>query len=225
MVVAVGPPNNLPLIGLVGGYIVLQLLARGTLPKSIRIVDIRDTERNDMRTGLVSQVDFVQTDITSETAINRSFGKPWDPSIENLPLTVFHTAAVIVPSSRSKQLYHFLEKVNVIGTKNVLAASRAAGASIFSSTSSASISIRPVDTFVSLWATEPRNYWQVLSVQDFNKPLRPHEDYFGNYAASKAAAERLVCDENDASFRTGCIRPANGIYGHPTDNPVGSLLS
>ncbi|RGP67115.1 cholesterol dehydrogenase [Fusarium sporotrichioides] len=211
--------------GLVGGYIVLQLLARGTPPKSIRIVDIRETERDDMRIGLAAEVDFLQTDITSITSTERSFNKPWDPSIKDLPLTVFHTAAVIVPSARSKHLYEFLQAVNVQGTKNVLAASRAVGATVFSSTSSASICVWPVDPFVSPWATEPRNYWQVLDVRDFSEPLRRHEDYFGNYSASKAAVERLVCAENDASFRTGCIRPANGVYGHPTDNPVGILLS
>ncbi|KAJ4003913.1 hypothetical protein NW752_012050 [Fusarium irregulare] len=211
--------------GLVGGYIVLQLLARGTPPKCIRIVDIRETERDDMRTDLASQVDFVQTDITSAAAVDQAFTKPWDPAIAHLPLTVFHTAAIIVPSARSKHLYSFPEAVNVQGTKNVLAAARAAGASIFSSTSSASISIQPVQPFVSPWASEPRNFWQVLDVEDFYKPLRRHEDYFGNYPASKATAERLVCGANDGSFRTGCIRPANGVYGNPTDNPVGRLLS
>ncbi|GKU07910.1 cholesterol dehydrogenase [Fusarium langsethiae] len=177
--------------GLVGGYVVLQLLARGTPPKSIRIVDIRETERDDMRIGLAAKVDFLQTDITSITSTERSFNKPWDSSVKDLPLTVFHTAAVIVPSARSKHLYEFLQAVNVQGTKNVLAASRAVGATVFSSTSSASICVWPVDPFVSPWATEPRNYWQVLDVRDFSEPLRRHEDYFGNYSASKAAAERL----------------------------------
>ncbi|KAJ4112450.1 hypothetical protein NW768_011608 [Fusarium equiseti] len=210
---------------LVGGYIVLQLLARGTPPESIRIVDIRETERDDMRTGLAAQVDFVQTDITSEKAVNQAFTKPWDPEIAHLPLTIFHTAAVIVPSARSKHLYNFPEAVNVQGTKKVLAAARGAGASIFSSTSSASISIRPVQPFVSPWVSEPRNFWQVLDIADFYKSLRRHEDYFGNYPASKATAERLVCGANGGSFRTGCIRPANGVYGNPTDNPLGPLLS
>ncbi|KAH7174704.1 uncharacterized protein B0J16DRAFT_388529 [Fusarium flagelliforme] len=211
--------------GLVGGYIVLQLLARGTPPKSIRIVDIRETERNDMQTGLAVQVDFIQTDITSTAAVNQAFTKPWGPEIAHLPLTVFHTAAIIVPSARSKHLYTFSEAVNVQGTKNVLAAARAASASVFSSTSSASISIRPVQPFVSPWVSEPRNFWQALDVADFYKPLRKHEDYFGNYPASKATAERLVCGANEGSFRTGCIRPANGVYGNPTDNPVGGLLA
>ncbi|KAF9774769.1 hypothetical protein IL306_007199 [Fusarium sp. DS 682] len=210
--------------GLVGGYIVLQLLARGTRPKSIRIVDVRKPERDDLRKGLAAQVDFVQTDITSKAAVHDAFSKPWDPTIASLPLTVFHTAAIIIPGARSKYLYTRTEAINVQGTKNVLAASRAAGADIFSSTSSASISIRPVQAFVAPWA-EPKHYWQVMDTQDFNKPLREHQEYFSNYAVSKAIAERLVCAENGPSFRTGCIRPGNGVYGHPSDNPIGNLLA
>ncbi|KAF5569532.1 cholesterol dehydrogenase [Fusarium phyllophilum] len=185
--------------GLVGGYIVLHLLARGTPPICIRIVDVRETERDDLREGLATQVDFVQTDITSKAAVGDAFSKPWHPKIASLPLTVFHTAAVIIPGARSKYLYKFTEAVNVQGTKNVLAASRAVGADIFSSTSSASVSIRPVEAFVAPWA-EPKHYWQAI-------------------------AERLVCAENEPSFRTGCIRPGNGIYGHPSDNPIGNLLA
>ncbi|KAF4972338.1 hypothetical protein FSARC_1060 [Fusarium sarcochroum] len=210
--------------GLVGGYIILQLLARGTPPKSIRIIDIRKTERDDMLAGQATLVDFIQTDIVSKPSVDKAFSKPWEPSIAHLPLTVFHTAAVIIPSARSKHLYKFPEAVNVQGTKNILAASRAAGADIFSSTSSASISIRPVKVFTSPWARHLPHYWQILDDQDFFKPLRRHEEYFGNYPFSKAVAERLVCAENESSFRTGCIRPANGVYGNPTDNPVGSLL-
>ncbi|KAF4470721.1 cholesterol dehydrogenase [Fusarium albosuccineum] len=211
--------------GLVGGHIVLQLLARGTPPKSIRIIDIRQTERNDMLNGPATEVDFVQTDITSATSVDAAFDKPWDPSVAKLPLTVFHTAAVIIPSARSKYLYGFPEAVNVQGTKNILAAARRVGADIFSSTSSASIGIRPVEAFAPPWFTEPRNYWQILDESDFSRPLRPHEEFFGNYPASKAAAERLVCAQNDEHFRTGCIRPANGVYGNPTDNLMGGPLA
>ncbi|KAF4336104.1 cholesterol dehydrogenase [Fusarium beomiforme] len=210
--------------GLVGGYIVLQLLARGTPPKCIRIVDVREPERDDLRKGLAAQVDFVQTDIASKAAVVQAFSKSWDPTIASLPLTVFHTAAIMIPGARSKHLYKGIEAINVQGTRNVLAASRAVGADIFSSTSSASISVRPVEAFVAPWA-EPKHYWQVMDTQDFNRPLREHEDYFANYAFSKAIAERLVCAENEQSFRTGCIRPGNGIYGHPSDNVIGSLLA
>ncbi|OTA55795.1 NAD(P)-binding protein [Hypoxylon sp. EC38] len=211
--------------GLVGGFIVLQLLARGNPPESIRIIDIRKTERNDMRTGPATEVEFIQTDITSPDSVEAAFARPWHSSVAHLPLTVFHTAAVILASERSKYQYAFPEAVNVRGTKNVLEAARKAGADIFSSTSSGSISIRPVEPFVVPWARSPRYFWQILDVKDFDAPLREREGYFANYPASKAVAERFVCGANSEGFRTGCIRPANGVYGNPTDNTVGDPLS
>ncbi|KAI0126453.1 hypothetical protein BJ170DRAFT_628799 [Xylariales sp. AK1849] len=209
--------------GLVGGFIVLQLLARGTPPVNIRIIDIRKSERDDMATGTAKDVDFIQTDITSRASVDIAFDKPWDRSCSHLPLTVFHTAAVILASDRSQHLYGFPESVNVQGTAHVLQAARKAGADVFSSTSSASISVQPVLPFG--WTREPKHFWQILNEQDFFRPIRPREGYFGNYPASKAVAERLVCAANSESFRTGCIRPANGVYGNPTDNTVGGPLS
>ncbi|KAI0189088.1 hypothetical protein EV127DRAFT_110778 [Xylaria flabelliformis] len=211
--------------GLVGGYIVLQLLARGTPPTHIRILDIRRTERSDMQSGPATEVDFAQTDITSPESIKAAFARPWPASAAKLPLTVFHTAAVILASDRSAHSYTFPERVNVKGTANLLAAAKAAGASVFSSTSSASICIKPVGTWVAPWASEPENYFQMLHTRDVNLPLRKREEYFGNYPASKAYAERLVCDADQEGFRTGSIRPANGVYGNPTDNTVGDPLS
>ncbi|RYP21875.1 hypothetical protein DL765_001951 [Monosporascus sp. GIB2] len=217
--------NHHLIIGLVGGFIVLQLLARGNLPESIRIIDIRKSERNDMRTRLASRVEFVQTDITSPASVAAAFSRPWHPSVKNLPLTVFHTAAVILASERSEYHYGFPEAVNVRGTKNVLEAARNAGADIFSSTSSGSICIKPVVPWVAPWARSVRNFWQILDAKDFDRPLRRRGEFFGNYPFSKAVAERLVCSQNSKMFRTGCIRPANGVYGNPTDNTLGDPLS
>ena len=81
-----------------------------------------------------------------------------------------------------------------------------------------------MEPWVAPWATEPRGFFQVLDERDFSKPLRPHEEFLGNYPASKAAAERLVCAANREGFRKGCIRPANGVYGNPTDNTVAGTL-
>lgn len=211
--------------GLVGGFIVLQLLARGQPPESIRILDIREAERSDMLTGPATEVDFVRTDITSRASIKAALSKPWRPSVASLPLTVFHTAAVIIPSDRSQLLYGFPEAVNVRGTRNVLELAKEAGADIFSSTSSGSIAVRPVKPWVAPWARSPRNFWQVLDERDFSRPLRPHGEFFGNYPASKAAAERIVCEASTHDFQTGCIRPVNGVYGNPTDNTVGDPLA
>ncbi|OIW30702.1 NAD(P)-binding protein [Coniochaeta ligniaria NRRL 30616] len=213
--------------GLVGGHIVLQLLARGQHPASIRIVDFQKPHRHDMLDGPASDVDFVQTDISSSESTDRAFSKAWHPSVAHLPLTVFHTAAIITPSDRSKLVYGFCEAVNVRGTQHVVSAARRSGADILVSTTSGSISIRPVEYWVQpwkLWSSWPRNFFQILDETDFFEPLRPHEDFYANYPVSKAVAERIVCEANTADFRTGCIRPANGVYGNPTDNTVGSAL-
>ncbi|KAJ9131737.1 NAD(P)-binding protein [Pleurostoma richardsiae] len=213
--------------GLVGGYIVLQLVARGQAPESIRIVDFQKPHRPDMLTGPAADVGFVRADISSAASTDAAFSAPWHATVASLPLTVFHTAAVIVPSDRSKLVYGFCDSVNVRGTGHVLSAAKVAGADIFVATSSASISIRPVEFWVPPWRLGcwPRHYFQVLDEADFFKPSRRHEEFFSNYPASKAVAERKVCAENSPHFRTGCIRPANGIYGNPTDNTVGGPLN
>lgn len=214
--------------GLVGGHIVLQLLERGQPPETIRIVDFQPLHRADMVTGPASRVDFRKADISSAASTDAAFGAPWPASAADLPLTVFHTAAVIIPSARSELVKAFCESVNVRGTENVLAAARRGGADVFVSTSSASIAIRPVEFWGAApwrWNESPRHYAQVLDESDFDRPLRAHGEYFGNYPASKAKAERIVCGANGPEMRTGCIRPANGVYGHPTDNIIGVLLN
>ncbi|TLD07559.1 hypothetical protein PgNI_10979 [Pyricularia grisea] len=214
--------------GLVGGYLVLLLIARGQPPESIRIVDFQKPHRNDMVVGPAAEVDFVKTDISSKTAVAEAFARPWHPSVKHLPLTVFHTAAVIVPSDRSELVYGLCQKVNIHGTRILVEEAQAAGADVFIATSSGSVSIRPVEFWISPWellTKGPRYHAQVLDESDFWKPLRPHHEYFGNYPASKAFAERIVCGANSDKMRTGCIRPANGIYGNPTDNIIGSPLA
>ncbi|KAF3760033.1 NAD(P)-binding protein [Cryphonectria parasitica EP155] len=214
--------------GLVGGYIVLQLLERGQPPSSIRIVDFQAPHRADMLSGRAAKVDFQKADISSATSTEAAFAAPWDDSVASLPLTVFHTAAVIIPSARSELVNGFCESVNVLGTEHVVAAARRAGADVLIATSSASIAIRPVEFWTNPFTKGrdfPRYFSQVLDESDFFRPLRPHHDFFGNYPASKAKAERIVCGANGDQLRTGCIRPANGVYGHPTDNLIGSPLN
>lgn len=104
---------------------------------NIRIIDIRKPESDDMETDAAAEVDYIRTDITSAAAVDAAFKKPWDRSISHLPLTIFHTAAVILASDGSKYLFGFPKAVIINGTKNVLATAEPAGADIFSSTSSA----------------------------------------------------------------------------------------
>ncbi|KAK4682439.1 hypothetical protein QC764_116390 [Podospora pseudoanserina] len=220
--------------GLVGGYIVLQLLERGQSPESIRIVEFRPLNRADMLSGPASTVDFVKADISSAESTNNAFEKSWPSSVAHLPLTVFHTAAVIVPSDRSKLVYGLCESVNVRGTRNVLDAARKAGADVLISTSSGGVSIRPIELWISPLELllspknklpEIKNHLQVMDEKDFFEPPRKHEEHFANYAVSKARAERIVCGANSPELRTGSIRPANGVYGQPGDNTLGGSLA
>lgn len=212
---------------MVGGYLVLQLLARGQSPESIRIVDYQKMHRQDMLEGLASKIDVIHTDISSVASTDAAFTKDWPKSVAKLPLTVFHTAAVMVPSDRSQSAYTFLERVNIEGTRNVLSSARKNGADVFISTGSGSISVRRVGFWMAPWNISgwPRNFSQALDELDFFRSLRPFNKFYSAYAASKATAERIVCDANCEKLRTGSIRPANGIYGHPTDNVVGSPLN
>ncbi|PYH41511.1 putative 3-beta hydroxysteroid dehydrogenase/isomerase family protein [Aspergillus saccharolyticus JOP 1030-1] len=195
--------------GLVGNWIVTHLLARGEKPAAIRILDLQPPPRDILNQG----VTFIQTNIVDEAAVAGAFAHPWSEAVAPLPLTVFHNAAVIRPAERHKAFLDRCRKVNVNGTANVLAAAKNHGASCFISTSSGSVALRSTSFWLPPWRRTPRNMVQVIS--DSTPLPSNHSDFFGNYAVSKAEAESLVraADDLPSNFRTGCIRPANGIYG------------
>lgn len=206
--------------GLVGGDIVLHLLLRGQPPSHIRIADLSPPARPDLLRGAAAQVDFVSADISDRSSMEAAFARPWPPSASGLPLTVFHTAAAIRPAERSQLVWDRTRRVNVDGTQHCLAAARQAGADIFVFTSSVSVALRPCEFLVPPWAQRPRRWFQVLDEADFDDAvgsLRPKDQFFGNYAYSKALAETLVGEANSPGFRTGCVRPGMGIYGMPKD--------
>ncbi|KAL1643132.1 hypothetical protein SLS58_005101 [Diplodia intermedia] len=214
---------------LVGGSIVQHLLARGEDLDAIRIVDVRrptpDVAGDVRRSAELSKVGFATADITDSESTDHAFSVPWPSSVDDRPLTVFHTAATIRFAERARDLLPLSEKVNVVGTKNVLAAAKAAGASVFIATSSGSIAIRRVNFWLAPWRRWPRGFFQSLSDADYDLS-RPHETYFGNYPASKATAERIVrgADNAASGIRTGVIRPASGVYGTTMDNTIGNYL-
>ncbi|KAM0330081.1 hypothetical protein ACHAQA_004252 [Verticillium albo-atrum] len=212
--------------GLVGGQIVLQLLQRGQPPSSIRIIDFAPPARDELQTPSASQVDYAKADISSEASTLAAFTKSWPSSSAGLPLTVFHTAAAIRPSERHPLVYDRLARVNVGGTANVISAAKHAGADVLIFTSSCSVSLRPVTWFSPLWRRWPTNYVQTMTEDDFFAPLRGREDFFSNYARSKAEAERLVCaaDSPESGLRTGAIRPGNGIYGGAGDPLISATV-
>ena len=217
---------NISCPGLVGGQIVLQLIARGQSPESIRILDVRKPQREDMLTGPVSKVDFVETNVVRADSVKAAFAKPWPSSVAKLPLTVFHTVAVIRAGERLKLFYDRCARVNVQGTEIVVGAARAAGASVFVSTSSGSVAVKPLQFFPPPWKRIPDGYFQVFDESDADRPLRDHYDYFGNYGVSKAIAERFIMDSGKEGddFRTGNVRPCNAIYGNKYDQTLGTYL-
>ena len=170
-----------------------------------------------MQRGDAARIDFVQADIASAASVDAAFSKPWPAAVASLPLTVFHTAAAIRPWERSAVFWDNSYRVNVAGTANVVAAAQSAGADVFVATSSGSVAIPPVSFWVWPWRAAPIDYSVFYDEADFDRPLRPAARFFANYAHSKAQAERLVCGANTPAFRTGCIRPANGVYGDRAD--------
>lgn len=175
--------------GLVGGDIVLNLLARGQPPSSVRILDFSRPSRSDMIHGDVAAVDYVKTDVTDPASVEAALARPWAGEVSRLPLTVFHTVATIRPGERSLLLWERTSRVNIDGTRNVLAAARAAGADIFVATSSASVSLRPARFLTPPWRSRPYGYFQICDERDFDRPLRPH----GKHHSSPCTVPRPSC--------------------------------
>ncbi|KAL4780939.1 hypothetical protein BJX76DRAFT_28034 [Aspergillus varians] len=201
--------------GLLGNWIVSHLVARGEDPAAIRTLDLQPPRRQLLDLGVI----FVKTNIVDEIAVQSAFSQPWPDPVADLPLTVFHNAAVIRPADRHKTFLPICRKVNVGGTINVLNAAKEVGASCLISTSSGSVCMRRPTFWIAPWTKSPKYFVQVLS--DATKPPREHDQFFGNYPISKLEAESLVraADDIKTNFRTGCIRPANGVYG------IGSEIS
>lgn len=199
--------------GLVGSWIVSHLLTRGEDSAAIRILDLLSPRQETLDLG----IDYIKTNITDGLAVTTAFDQPWPGSVTHLPLTVYHTAALIRPADRLECFLPLSTKVNIDGTRNVLHAARKAGATCFIATSSGSVSLHKPEFWIPPWEKLPRRVAQVLS-DEARIPER-HEDFFGNYAVTKIEAERIVrkADDPGSNFRTGCIRPANGIYGIGSD--------
>jgi nucleoside-diphosphate-sugar epimerase len=155
----------------------------------------------------------MKTDVADEAAVSNAFSQKWPQAVADLPLTVFHLAAVIRPAERLKEFRHLSSNVNVDGTKNVLNAAKKTGASCLITTSSGSVGIHRPTFWIFPWTRRPTRLLQVLD--DMAKTPKEHNEFFGNYAASKMEAEIIVrnADDPQSNFRTGCIRPTNGIYG------------
>lgn len=182
---------------------------RGEDPAAIRILDLSQPNRKTLDQGVA----YVKTNITDENSVSNAFNQQWPMTVVHLPLTVFHTAAVIRPADRLKMFLPLCSNVNVNGARNVLNAAKKAGASCLIATSSGSVAIHRPKFWLPPWKSTPDRFTQVLS--DSSPLPKDHYDFFGNYPVTKIEAERMICaaDDPKSNFRTGCIRPTNGIYG------------
>lgn len=70
---------------------------RGEDPKAIRILDLVPNTRPEV---VAADVAFHKTDVTDSNSVAAAFEAPWPSSVKNLPLTVFHTVAMINPAVR-----------------------------------------------------------------------------------------------------------------------------
>ncbi|EPQ53633.1 NAD P-binding protein [Gloeophyllum trabeum ATCC 11539] len=215
--------------GFLGGWIVVHLLKRGEDPRRIRVLDLRTPTRPDLTTGPARDVDFRQVDITNASAILDAFNAPWPETDGPEPeLTIFHTAAGIRFYERHPSLVPKSAKVNVEGTRNVISAARAIGASILVYTSSGSITVRRSRFWLWPWEKEPKYFVQTLNDDDNIIP-KQHDQFFSNYAVTKREAESLIRQADGTSsgngvLKTGALRPGNGIFGPGGDILCGAYL-
>jgi nucleoside-diphosphate-sugar epimerase len=180
--------------------------------------------------------------------VQAAFSAPWPPSYDDddpeefsaaaAEITVFHTAANIRFYERDQRLLHLSDRVNVEGTRHVLEAARATGASILIYTSSGSVSVRRTRLWLWPWEQRPKFIVQTFKDDDDSRLPAHHDEMFSNYAASKLKAERLVrvadgtplgsgkvWGQQRRVLRTGCLRPGNGIYGPGGDILCGAYLA
>ena len=211
-----------------GGWIVRHLVLRGEDPNNIRIIGRNPPSREELRSGPASHVGFVSADVRDLESLRKAFLASWpgdDQENATSGLTVFHAAASMQYHERHTSLLSRSSEINVDGTRNSLAAAQEAGASVFVLTSSASVSVRPINHWVWPWQRRPKNLVQV--VRDEPGDLRTKaSQFFSNYAYTKHLAEKVVhdADSQEKGFRTGCLRPGGGIYGTGGDINIEALL-
>ncbi|OCK83308.1 NAD(P)-binding protein [Lepidopterella palustris CBS 459.81] len=223
--------------GLIGSWIVIHLLLRGENPLAIRVIDIRQRSLKSLISTFQKHscydtlrkayplVGYEHADISSEDSTLRAFNAAWPTNVAKLPLTIFHTAAVIRMYERYKDFLPRSIPINIGGTRNVISAAKVSGADVLISTSSASINTRAPRWWLPPWRLYPQGSWQIERDEDFMLE-DTYADFVSNYNYTKARAEKLIRGEDDAKsgFRTGVIRPGNGVYGSGDDLTAGLFL-
>ncbi|KAF8513454.1 C-3 sterol dehydrogenase [Gautieria morchelliformis] len=160
--------------GFLGRHLVEALLARGELQVAVFDLVQRHFDTN---------IQFFTGDITDEVAVKNAIQK-------TQATTIFHTASPV--TGLPQELY---QRVNVEGTKTVLAASVALGVTYFIYTSSAGL------------------VFDGQHLIDADERLPPPEKPMDAYNHTKGVAERMVIEANGKEgMRTVALRPS-GIFG------------
>lgn len=158
--------------------------------------------------------------MTDPGSVNAAFAAAWPKDVLELPLTVFHCAALLRFQDRCIDFIGRCWRVNVDGTRHVLHAAKASGANCFVATSSGSVAMKRQGFFAAPWRRMPANFMQSLPNTDPDALDTLPENFNTCYAATKARMEHLVHEANDDKFkfRAACIRPAHAIYGQGVKN-------
>ncbi|KAH7927636.1 NAD(P)-binding protein [Leucogyrophana mollusca] len=202
--------------GFLGTYLVRLLILRGET--NIRVLDLHPPS------PLVASdpsVSYIKTDVTSLDSIRRGLHQPF-PATGTPPTVIYHTAVVIRFWERAYYAWHLSYNVNVLGTRNIIAAAKEIPGAVLIYTSS-SDTVIPSTKFCRLGLdTDPR---KTKVISDDDPPLSHWESHESSYARSKALAERLVVEANGQNgLKTGIIRPGSTITG-PNDRLCTSTLT
>jgi nucleoside-diphosphate-sugar epimerase len=213
--------------GFLGGWIISKLLDRGERSDHIRVLDIRPPQNEVVQDALLKGAQFLPVDITKYDSLEAAFTAPWPTPANGKPepeITVIHTVASIRYYERHLAFMDKSSKVNVDGTRNIVKASVAAGATILICTSSASVGVHNSRILLWPWEKEPTIFRQIVNDDESRLP-KHREDFFSNYPYTKRQGERIVREADKTSLpngkilRTGALRPGNAVFG-----PRGDLV-
>ncbi len=173
--------------GFLGGALVRLLLAKGA--------EVRVLARGSYPELKALGVDCVRGSVADEDAAARAcLGRD----------TIFHAAAKVGMWGRYEDFYN----ANVLGTANLLAAAKAAGAARFVFTSTPSVVYPAGGGDVNGW--------------DESAPYPKKSDSY--YAETKARAERLVLKANSTRFSTVSLRP-HLVWGPGRDHMIATIIA
>ncbi|KAI5789639.1 hypothetical protein DFH27DRAFT_486353 [Peziza echinospora] len=190
---AVPPGRDAPILprvlvtggcGFVGSELLDHLIERHpTTP--ITVIDLRPLP---IRYYSVAQIDFYQADLNDRPRIRQILGI-------TRPVIIFHVAGLIPTENvRDKTLYHRhnFEATKVLVEECIDVLVNAEGGS-------------QIKAFIYTSSSDAVKGKRELAGIDERAPYP--KVYLGEYAESKAAAERLILRENRPEFPTCCLRP------------------